>query len=238
MLIPSPRHTPADLRLWADLEAGDTALAGSLDRKIDRAVADLRSFCRGGGCYASLSCGKDSMAVFGLLRLAGLCASVPLVHVHAAPVANPDNAAVLLAIAHPVEVVTVRYDPDAGEAEGDALFFAALRAAGRRYVSGVRGDESGGRRIRMRRHGVASANACAPLGWWTADEVFAFLARERLPVHPAYACLGGGRWDRRRLRVDELGGERGAQFGRREWEREYYGDALNRLATRQPRPGQ
>jgi len=50
-----------------------------------------------------------------------------------------------------------------------------------------------------------------------------------LPVHPAYAMTAGGRWDRKHIRVASLGGQRGAQYGRREWEREYYGDVLRRL---------
>jgi phosphoadenosine phosphosulfate reductase len=83
--------------------------------------------------------------------------------------------------------------------------------------------------MRMARFAENSPNACAPAGWWKLDEVFAVLASEGLPAHPSYAMLGGGRWDRRHLRVSEVGDEKGIGWGRREWEREYYGDVLRRL---------
>ncbi|TXH99574.1 MAG: hypothetical protein E6Q76_19695 [Rhizobium sp.] len=62
-----------------------------------------------------------------------------------------------------------------------------------------------------------------------AADVFAYLAFHGLPVHPNYAMLGAGRWPREYLRTAPLGGKRGDQFGRAEWEREYYGDVLRRL---------
>ena len=49
-----------------------------------------------------------------------------------------------------------------------------------------------------------------------------------MPVHPNYAMLGVGRWDKYRLRVAAVGHCEGDGMGRREWEREYYGDILNR----------
>ena len=64
-----------------------------------------------------------------------------------------------------------------------------------------------------------------------ALETFGYLAAHDLPVHPAYAMLGGGRWERDRIRVASLGGRRGDGIGRAEWEREYYSDVLNRLAA-------
>ena len=66
----------------------------------------------------------------------------------------------------------------------------------------------------------------------TAADVMAYLARFNLPVHPAYGMLGSGRYDRERIRVATLGGERGGGAGRREWESEYYGDVLNRIAAK------
>ena len=43
--------------------------------------------------------------------------------------------------------------------------------------------------------------------------------------------LPGGRFPRDRIRVASLSGRRGDGMGRAEWEREYYGDVLRRLAT-------
>lgn len=116
--------------------------------------------------------------------------------------------------------------------ETDAAWNAAIRACARRHgprhVPGIRAEESSGRLIRQWVYGEASPNGCAPITRWSTADVFAYLATRRLPVHPAYAMLGGGRWPRERLRVAEIGDTHGAAGGRREWEREYYGDVLRR----------
>lgn len=70
--------------------------------------------------------------------------------------------------------------------------------------------------------GLSSLHTCAPIGWWSDTDVFAWLAARDLPVHPAYACSMGGMLERRHLRVAGIGGDRGTGFGRREWERRYY----------------
>ena len=72
-------------------------------------------------------------------------------------------------------------------------------------------------------------SGCAPISAWRESDVFSYLAKNKLPVHPAYAMLGGGRWPRHRLRVAEIGDTHGTGGGRREWEQEYYGDVLRRL---------
>ena len=93
-------------------------------------------------------------------------------------------------------------------------------------LTGVRMDESGTRAMSVKRLGVDTGRSCRPLADWTGSDVFAWLAVHGLPVHPAYACLGGGRWPRDRLRVHGIGGERASNYGRREWEREYYSDVI------------
>ena len=102
------------------------------------------------------------------------------------------------------------------------------RTIGGRHLSAIRAEESAGRRARMRRWGLTSPNACAPIGNWRSADVFGYLAIHDLPIHPNYAMTAGGRWQREHLRVDELAGERGDQFGRAAWETEYYGDVLRR----------
>jgi phosphoadenosine phosphosulfate reductase len=94
---------------------------------------------------------------------------------------------------------------------------------------GIRADESSGRRIRTLRWGLNSPNGSAPIAKWSTQDVFSYLAVNDLPVHPAYAMLGGGRWPRERLRVAEIGDSHGTGGGRREWEMEYYGDVLRRI---------
>lgn len=185
-----------------------------------------------------LGLGKDSVVLADLVREAGI--ACPLVYLRAEPVANPESPRVRDAFlpGWPWEYREIEIDYrsippglpfDAVEKAKDRLFFGAFESLDLPHISGIRAEESGGRKIRMRRWGLMSANACAPLGWWTSADVFGWLAHRDLPVPPAYAMLGGGRWDRRQIRVDELGGDRGSQFGRGAWEAEYFGDVLRRL---------
>ena len=89
-------------------------------------------------------------------------------------------------------------------------------------IYGLRADESSGRRQRARFVGESSANTCAPLTWWSGMDVFAYLAANDLPIHPAYAMSRGGLLDPCRLRVAPIGSVEGTGMGRREWERHYY----------------
>lgn len=240
MLIPSPRHRPADLALWAELEEADRLHyeIGKVADKATKAVRDIQDFAKQGPCYAGISWGKDSMVVADLILRSG--EPIPLVYLRAIPGGTPDASVVQEQSGLSVTVFDVEYNTiprelsrDATEAEKDRRFFAAFRLAekkfGRRHISGVRAEESVGRKIRMRRWDIASQNALAPIGWWSQQDVFAYHAVHAIATHPAYAMLGGGRYDRAKLRTDELGGDRGNQFGRREWEVEYYGDLLRRI---------
>jgi len=231
MLIPSHRHTAADLRLWAELEESDlvNGRSAALARTVERSMEEIRRFAAGGRFYVSVSGGKDSAVLSRLVAMAGVDA--PMIHVSAGRMANPDTPLVLSRMGR-VDIINVEYDPAASEADGDRRFFAALRGAGDRYMSGIRAEESSGRRMRMRKHGLGTPNTCAPLGWWTTVNVFAFAAVSEIALHPVYAMTGGGRWPRAHLRVDELGGSRGRGMGRAEWEREYYGDVIHRLPQR------
>lgn len=242
MLIPSPRHRPDDLRLWAELEAADLAWGNSmhLHRQVGRSVAAIRAFAAKGLAYCSVSWGKDSVALAGLLRESGV--RVPLAWVKVEPIANPDCGAVRDALLaswpdrppYHESVQWCRHDDGGWHASGtlEAGFAEVAETVGTtRHFSGLRADESGGRKVSLRHRGLATANSCRPLGWWTVQDVFGYLASRRLPVHPAYAMLGGGRWPREHLRVASLGGTRGDQFGRGLWEADYYGDVLNRLAA-------
>lgn len=240
MLIRSTRHRPEDLTLWADLEDADLIHGERLMRssKVARSIESIQRFVANGCDYAGWSGGKDSTVVAHLIFRAGV--DVPLFHIRAKPVANPDNDIVRDAmlqnmpgmkytertITYATIFMDGRDNPD-----GNRQFFAAFRERGTRYISGIRADESGVRKIRMRKFGLSSQNTCAPLGWWTAADCFGYLAIHGLPVHAAYAMLGGGRWERHQIRVDELAGHGGAQYGRSEWEREYYSDVINRLAS-------
>lgn len=222
MLIASPRLSRADIDAWAARERTD-ARTSALGRDRDATALDvLRVFVAGRRGYVGVSWGKDSVVVADLAIRAGI--DWPLVWVRVEGRENPDCPAVrdaFLAI-HP----GARYDEIVAAAGRDLTsgdgFAEAVQRHGPAHVSGVRGEESRTRALRMRRWGTDTANTCAPIGWWTGAEVFAYLYRRGLPAHPAYAMSRGGLLDRDRLRVASLGGDRGTGMGRREWELHYY----------------
>ncbi len=247
MLIPSERHTPADLALWAELEEADRANGERLLRsgKVERSLNTISLFSCERPCYAGISWGKDSTVLADIVSR--LPKPVPLIWIRVEPIKSPDCALVRDAFlrTHPgVEYdeveVWCRRDKAGWHASGTLEQGVAEceRRWGRRHILGIRARESFGRKIRMLRWGESSTNGCAPLGWWTLADVMAYLAHHDLPVHPAYGMLGGGRWPRDRLRVASLGGLRGAGGGRAEWEQEYYGDVLRRLEAQDAGSGE
>lgn len=242
MLLPSDRHTQADLDYWRDMEEADQIHGQRLQPKADAAIKIMREFARQ-PCYVATSWGKDSVVLSHLLVLSGL--QLPLVNIwQEGPKHDPDVARVRDAFLSRFqcdyrELHVSRQEREQRDTTHDpALDIGIKRAAEllgtRRYIGGTRAAESGARTLRARR-GIVVGCGCAPLSWWSDADVFGWLATYDLPVHPAYAMMGGGRWDRARIRVSIIGGAKGTQFGRREWEREYYGDVLRRLeAIEQP----
>lgn len=243
VLIDSPRLTSRDRAHWTTLTRYDAALATSprLVDLADRAREVIRDFAESGPCYVSTSWGKDSTVLAHLAATCGM--RLPLVWVRITPWENPDCDLVRDAFLA-VHGEGVDYDEIEIDASGVARWWhediegrpkhgpdEGFRVAGARYgdrhVSGVRGEESRVRRIAMGRWGEAGPHAARPIGRWTAVEVFAYLHRHDLPVHPAYAMSHGGRLDRRWLRVSSIGGIRGADKRRADWERAYYPDIVN-----------
>lgn len=234
MLIPSHRHTAADLELWAAYEAADRVHGANLDAKIEHALNVVRRFAEQ-PCYAGVSWGKDSVVLAHLIAISGM--QIPCVWFRVEPICNPDCARVAdeflqrWQLQYGVITRVCEHDQNGWHASG-TLESAAQEAEQRwgiRRILGIRADESGVRRLTCLRNGEDSVSSCRPLAWWTAKDVMGYLARFDLPTHPAYAMLGGGRYDRWWLRVASLGGRRGDGMGRAEWEREYYGDVLRRL---------
>jgi phosphoadenosine phosphosulfate reductase len=237
MLIESARHTSRDLELWAELETCDRLHATSArhSKRVAESLDALRSFMSR-PCYVGVSWGKDSVVTAHLAL--SVRADVPMCWIRVEPIANPECVKVRdvflsrypRANYHEYEV-RCRRDRFGWHASGtlEAGIAMSEDQFGIRRVLGIRGDESTGRSIRVKRWGLSSKNACAPLGRWSIGDVMSYLAMENLPVHPAYAMLGGGRWPRDRIRVASLGGRRGDGCGRFEWEQEYYGDVLRRI---------
>lgn len=243
MLIASPRHRPEDLRLWDEFAACDLVHGRnpSVRKKACRSLIAIRKFAAA-PCYASVSWGKDSVVLAHLVHRARVMWGyrVPLVWVRVEPIFNPDCLAVRDSFlsGHDVDYHEIRVECARDESGIHATgtlergFKEAVSRFGQRYLTGVRADESGTRTVACRRLGLTGTNTARPLAWWSVADVFGWLARHDLPVHPAYAMLGAGRWERDHLRVSALGGRRGDGIGRAEWEAEYYGDVLRRIEAR------
>lgn len=227
-LMPSHRHTREDLEAWERLARYDQALAADprLDRLADRARAVIVGFANAGPCYCSTSWGRDSVVVAHLVATSGVADRVPLAYASCADVPGrveqPDSPAVR-------DAFLARF-PGMVYREWRRGLGSLHEATGTdRYVSGVRGSESGQRRAAMRIHGEATGRTCRPIGWWSSLDVWAYLARHDLPVHAAYAMSLGGRLERDRIRVHSIGGEDGSSFGRIEWEDRYYPEETDGL---------
>lgn len=225
-LIGSPRHTPADLAEWARNERLDAInakrWAQRLQRKADEAAAHIVEFAEQGPCYVGCSWGKDSTVLAHIV--ASHAIDLPIVWVRVAGVENPDCPLVRDAFRALCNVDYHEIEAPAGDRRTSERGFAmAAERFGDRHVSGVRAEEAQYRALRMRRWGISTARTCAPIGWWSTAEVFAYLHAHGLPVHPAYACTGGATFAREHRRVGAIGGQRGTGHGRAEWEQRYYG---------------
>ncbi|MGI5273138.1 phosphoadenosine phosphosulfate reductase family protein [Nonomuraea sp. CA-218870] len=245
MLIDSPRLTAADRETWARLEHYDDVLSRSprLDRLADQARHAVAEFAAGGDYYVSTSWGKDSVTSAHLaLQVAP---DARLVWVRSKHFEMPECEQVrdaFLAV-HPQaryeEIEVELRNPKRGEpgyaerhmdAHADHQDVLKEELTGR-YVSGVRAEESRMRRISVGHRGLVTKGTCRPIGRWEATDVFAYLYREGLPVHPAYAMAVGGAYDRRWLRVHPLCSAppaRSAVYGGDgvHWEDTYFGDVI------------
>lgn len=237
MLMPSVRHTRRDLDHWNRLERYDAVIAQSDELKMatDRALKDIERFVSYGPCYCGVSWGKDSVVIAHLVRT--VTPNVLLVWVKNEPIFNPDCPAVRdrFLNQHPgvylETVVRLKTEPGYIPVPSRVPDFEEARAVvgSSRYISGIRGEESGERKQRMKTFGIMTKNTCAPIGQWTGAMIFAYLYANSLPVHPVYAMTMGGVKDRIRLRVSSFGGDGGKRYGREEWENLYYRDVLARI---------
>ena len=248
-MIVTSKHDEDELARWLALERQDAVVAQlrAHRRKVDGALHAIERFAASGPFYAGVSWGKDSVCLADLVFQ--VAPATPLVWIRIEPVKNPECLLVRDAFLglHPGVVYheeVVHYEPGEtawtpgfGPEKTRAVtpahtrgFRSAARALSTdRYCSGIRAEEACRRRERMQRHGYETARTCAPLGWWTAADVFAHLFAHGLPVHPAYAYTMRGAWNRDRLRVDALWGPTGQGSGRRAWEAHYYPDELRAM---------
>lgn len=243
MLIRHPRQTARDIEAWERAERADAVhgRTSALARRVAQAESAVAEFAMQGPCYLGVSWGKDSVCVADIV--ARVAPTIPFVYVRVSPLDNPDCETVRdhFLAAHPCvgyHEITVTLDADPTAWSGFATtgatgrgFETAAARFGDRYVSGVRGAESGDRKRRMAIHGISSKRTCAPIGWWSGADVFGYLHARGLPVHPAYACSMGGALNRDRIRVSSLLGQKGNSRGRAEWETLYYRDEVERIAS-------
>ncbi len=245
-LIRVPQQSEADIEAWEILE--DTAHVHARSKlfraRVGASLGAIASFTARARGYVGVSWGKDSVCVAHLTQ--EITDRWPLVWVRVKPMENPDCETVRDAYlakharaAYDEIDVWCTADADEWHARGtiEQGFSRAGIKHGAQYVSGIRADESGVRKLRVATHGLVSANTCAPIGRWTSLDVFAYLVSRGLPIHPAYACTMGGLIEHGRVRVASLGGRRGDGMGRAEWERRYYGQRLAELRAmlREPR---
>lgn len=237
-LIMSPRHSKADLECWKEMERADKSHANSamLRRNWDRCVESVVEFRRYGQCHCSVSWGKDSI----LAAYASIMAdrTIPLCWIRVEPFRSPECVAVRDAFLKMFPFAS--YDEVVIECPKDEFGYHAKgslergielmdKKHGPRTILGIRASESSRRFLSVFHDGIITKNRCRPCALLSTKDVFGLLYKFNLPVHPAYAMTGNGRWPREHLRVSSLCGKRGQEFGRWEWEREFYGDELRRL---------
>lgn len=244
MLIESEQHTNKDLILWNDYYEADLIRSKEIANKEKKSLDAIYKFLKNGKAYISTSWGKDSVVVADLALRNGI--NITLVHLYCIPSHN-DNCDLVRDeffkiypgidyhefICDYGDIYQRNLPVHIHDKETDRIWkrtWAKVNSKiSERHISGVRARESAVRKIRMMRWGENTIKTCAPIGWWTTGDVFAYLAKYDLPVHPNYAMLGGGRYNRNYLRVAEIGDSRGREVGRGLWECEYYSDKLNRL---------
>lgn len=241
MLIDSPRLTARDRETWERLEHYDDALSRDrrLDRLADQARRAIDEFLAAGPAYVSTSWGKDSVVACHIAALVEPRITIRWARADHVEMPECEQVRDAFLAAHPhVRYqehpyrfrVPLRGEPGFDDPDAESQDALAETLTGRR-ISGVRAEESRIRSISIGHRGLVTPGTCRPIGRWTAVQVFAYLRREDLPVHPAYAMSAGGYYDRRWLRVHPLltalPGQ-SAVHGRdpATWEDRYYGDVI------------
>jgi phosphoadenosine phosphosulfate reductase len=238
VLIITERHTQQDITLWKEYEEADMihSTSESLIKKEERAIEIIKSFTSEGRYYISVSWGKDSTTLLHLAWRVKRCAVV------ASFVRDPSSKLAIYDFNNsfvrdvffseyklPLYVEVVY--PETGKPEKLKTMRRFTDYLGfKKKLLGIRANESGERKLSAKMIGVQTEYTCRPLLGWSTQDVFSYLAKYKLPVHPVYGMLGGGRYERDRLRVDgAINGEGGTSHGRAEWEREYYPDILAKI---------
>lgn len=238
-LIPSSKHTRADLDAWERFAETCSLRIGSADYERRKDIA-RNAVTSAEVDYVSVSWGKDSVVLAHLFLT--LRPRIPIVHISIDPWETDDTLEVRDVMLDAYEADYREYHLWVGGEDttySPALMFSlASKEIGPAYASGLRGDESLERARRLQYTGEVSRNVCTPLIRWDGFDVFAYAMEHGLPIHPSYAFLMGGTLSPERCRVAEMNIDgRGNGFGRDERTARYYGAELAtalRLAAERP----
>lgn len=231
MLIQCQRHTQKDIdkaQVYSEIDR----MRKIRDRLEVESINQIVQ-CRGKS-YLSVSWGKDSTVLLAIAIKCGY--DGPVIWIKESPFYNPECESVrdwfIKNYSFKYHEMVLDYGKYLkGHREKDALFYSFSDVLSARFgvrISGIRNEESNTRLLRYLRNGFATKNTLAPLSLWKSEDVFAYIEQNNLPLHSVYGMLGGGRYDRKYLRVDCIGGIEGNGIGRLEWEKEYYPDILRR----------
>lgn len=227
MLIITHRHTKKDLVAYAMYHEIDK-MEQWHDVKRQRSILEIKKWCSAHRAVALTSWGKDSVVMLHHLYLTGL--NVPVVWVRFSDRYNPDCTLVRDAF---LKKFSIDYHEEIFDyknvRKGDKHWLAIAEKYSFYRITGIRNDESTGRLIQYLVSGHASINSCRPLALWKSSEIFAYIEQNDLPLCPVYGYLGGGRWDRGRIRTHSIAGTTANGIGRTEWEKEYYPDLIRKV---------
>jgi phosphoadenosine phosphosulfate reductase len=233
MLIKCDRHTKQDLELWEEYEEIDLLYyeTHNMKEKEQKAIKIIQEF---NPDYISISWGKDSVVLAHLCYRAGIYNYAHFTHkADALYFENVRNE-----FLRNYKINYKEFFKDIKSIINEFFSFHENKISkqaslffGKKYITGIRIEESAKRKITVMANGVISKNSCRPLAYWSEKEIFAYLAFYNLPIHPNYAMLGSGRFRREKLRVGPHW--MGVQHGNELWEKEYYQDILNRLEAQQ-----
>jgi phosphoadenosine phosphosulfate reductase len=245
MLLLCDRVTPTDLSLWKRYEEADVIVGHEVDKnKSLKSMDIINKFIEDGECYFSTSWGKDSVVMLHLgYRLLGN--NMKVWNIRVIPNRNSYcdivrdkflgrfNVSYNEMVCDYTDIIRSNLTLYEYNIATDKIWYNAIGkirdSCGMvKHCLGIRSDESNVRLLRCLKYGNCTKYSCAPIAWWKATDVFGYLNYYDLPIHPNYAMLGGGRYNRDHIRVSELGDSHGRGIGRNEWEREYYSDFLRR----------
>ena len=247
MLIISKKHTKIDLELWSVYEEMDkiNSKSDKLKYKEDKAIEIIKDFSKRKQCYIGISWGKDSVTVVDLALRNNI--DIPIIHLYCIQLHNKESDKVrdtFLKLYPNIQYTEIIIDygnlplcfhDEKIDKKTDIIWYNGFKEAEKRFgdchISGVRKEESGKRRLRMRMWGLESIRTLAPIGYWKNEDVFAYLNKYNLPVHPNYAMLGNGKWNRKNIRVADIGEPEGSQYDRETWEKEYYNAELKQIRS-------